>query len=182
MVKGVDGRRPDTAVPSYSWYEYWYRGTTVLACDARVVPVDLAYVIFIDFLALGVLRFCFLLLSNVQFLVLVNLPPGRSHAGGISSRQSRRRYPLHLRARFSSRRRLARWRCPLAWLVSCGIPTDSCAASGPSCPRTPSRPSRWPSSWRATSTVHAARATRDDDGMHSIVIQLYIWNTSTITS
>ena len=57
-------------------YEYWYRGTTVLACDARVVPVDLAYVIFIDFLALGVLGFCFLLLSNVQFLVLVNLPPG----------------------------------------------------------------------------------------------------------
>ncbi len=51
LVKGVDGRRPDTAVPSYSW-EYWYRGTTVLACDARVVPVDLAYVIFIDFLAL----------------------------------------------------------------------------------------------------------------------------------
>ena len=41
-----------------------------------MVPVDLAYVIFIDFLALGVLRFCFLLLSNVQFLVLVNLPPG----------------------------------------------------------------------------------------------------------
>ena len=63
--------------------------------DATVVPVDLAYVIFIDFLALGVLRFCFLLLSNVQFLVLVNLPPGRSgsHAGGISSRHSRRRYP-----------------------------------------------------------------------------------------
>ena len=58
-----------------------------------MVPVDLAYVIFIDFLALGVLRFCFLLLSNVQFLVLVNLPPGRSHAGGISSRHSRRRYP-----------------------------------------------------------------------------------------
>ena len=80
--------------PYYAWYEYWYRGTTVLACDARVVPVDLAYVIFIDFLALGVLRFCFLLLSNVQFLVLVNLPPGRSHAGGISSRRSRRRYPL----------------------------------------------------------------------------------------
>ena len=68
------------------------------------------------------------------------------------------RSSLHLRARFSSRRRLARWRCPLAWLVSCGIPTDSCAASGPSCPRTPSRPSRWPSSWRATSTVHAAHA------------------------
>ena len=68
--------------------------TTVLAWDARVVPVDLAYVIFIDFLALGVLRFCFLLLSNVQFLVLVNLPPGRSHAGGISSRHSRRRYPF----------------------------------------------------------------------------------------
>ena len=88
-----NGSRPDTAVPSYSWYEYWYRGTTVLACDARVVPVDLAYVIFIDFLALGVLGFCFLLLSNVQFLVLVNLPPGRSHAGGISSRHSRRRYP-----------------------------------------------------------------------------------------
>ena len=65
----------------------------VLAWDARMVPVDLAYVIFIDFLALGVLRFCFLLLSNVQFLVLVNLPPGRSHAGGISSRHSRRRYP-----------------------------------------------------------------------------------------
>ena len=41
-----------------------------------MVPVDLANVIFIDFLALGVLRFCFLLLSNVQFLVLVNLPPG----------------------------------------------------------------------------------------------------------
>jgi len=41
-----------------------------------MVPVDLAYVIFIDFLALGVLRVCFLLLSNVQFLVLVNLPPG----------------------------------------------------------------------------------------------------------
>ena len=60
-----------------------------------MVPVDLAYVIFIDFLALGVLRVCFLLLSNVQFLVLVNLPPGRSHAGGISSRHtcSRRRYP-----------------------------------------------------------------------------------------
>ena len=58
-----------------------------------MVPVDLAYVIFIDFLALGVLGFCFLLLSNVQFLVLVNLPPGRSHAGGISSRHSRRRYP-----------------------------------------------------------------------------------------
>ena len=38
--------------------------------------MDLAYVIFIDFLALGVLGFCFLLLSNVQFLVLVNLPPG----------------------------------------------------------------------------------------------------------
>ena len=65
----------------------------VLAWDARMVPVDLAYVIFIDFLALGVLGFCFLLLSNVQFLVLVNLPPGRSHAGGISSRHSRRRYP-----------------------------------------------------------------------------------------
>ena len=48
----------------------------VLAWDARMVPVDLAYVIFIDFLALGVLRVCFLLLSNVQFLVLVNLPPG----------------------------------------------------------------------------------------------------------
>ena len=78
-----------------SWYEYWYRGTTALAWDARVVPVDLAYVIFIDFLALGVLRFCFLLLSNVQFLVLVNLPPGRSHAGGISSRHSRRRYPYN---------------------------------------------------------------------------------------
>ena len=45
-----------------------------------MVPVDLAYVIFIDFLALGVLGFCFLLLSNVQFLVLVNLPPRRSHA------------------------------------------------------------------------------------------------------
>eukprot|EP01048_Picozoa_sp_COSAG05_P032014 COSAG05_NODE_12018_length_486_cov_22.984496_1_plen_52_part_01 len=43
----------------------WFLCTTVLACDARVVPVDLAYVIFIDFLALGVLRFCFLLLSNV---------------------------------------------------------------------------------------------------------------------
>ena len=69
----------------------WARGP--VAWDARVVPVDLAYVIFIDFLALGVLRFCFLLLSNVQFLVLVNLPPGRSHAGGISSRHSRRRYP-----------------------------------------------------------------------------------------
>ena len=94
LSEGVDGSRPDTAVPSYSWYEYWYRGTTVLACDARVVPVDLAYVIFIDFLALGVLRFCFLLLSNVQFLVLVNLPPGRSHAGGISSRHSRRQYPF----------------------------------------------------------------------------------------
>ena len=40
------------------------------------VPVDLAYVIFIDFLALGVLGFYFLLLSNVQFLVLVNLPLG----------------------------------------------------------------------------------------------------------
>ena len=26
------------------------------------------------------------------------------------------------------------------------------------------------------------RPARDDDGMHSIVIQLYIWNTSTITS
>eukprot|EP01048_Picozoa_sp_COSAG05_P004648 COSAG05_NODE_258_length_12741_cov_168.778279_12_plen_172_part_00 len=65
-----------TAVAGCSWYEYWYRGTTVLAWDARVVPVDLAYVIFIEFLALGVLRFCFLLLSNVQFLVLVNLPPG----------------------------------------------------------------------------------------------------------
>ena len=65
----------------------------VLAWDARMVPVDLAYVIFIDFLALGVLRVCFLLLSNVQFLVLVNLPPGRSHAGGVSSRHSRRRYP-----------------------------------------------------------------------------------------
>ena len=97
-MKGVDGSRPDTAVPSYSWYEYWYRGTTVLACDARVVPVDLAYVIFIDFLALGVLGFCFLLLSNVQFLVLVNLPPGRSHAGGISSRHSRRRYPMRVLA------------------------------------------------------------------------------------
>ena len=60
---------------------------------AGVVPVDLAYVIVIDFLAVGVLGFCFLLLSNVQFLVLVNLPPGRSHAGGISSRHSRRRYP-----------------------------------------------------------------------------------------
>ena len=46
------------------------------ACDARVVPVDLGYVIFIDCLALGVLGFCFLLLSNVQFLVLVNVPPG----------------------------------------------------------------------------------------------------------
>ena len=43
---------------------------------SRSVPVDLAYVLFIDFLALRVLRFCFLLLSNVQFLVLVNLPPG----------------------------------------------------------------------------------------------------------
>ena len=31
----------------------------VLAWDARMVPVDLAYVIFIDFLALGVLGFCF---------------------------------------------------------------------------------------------------------------------------
>ena len=87
-------RPPDDGVAGCSWYEYQYRGTTVLAWDARVVPVDLAYVIFIDFLALGVLRFCFLLLSNVQFLVLVNLPPGRSHAGGISSRHSRRRYPL----------------------------------------------------------------------------------------
>ena len=92
-LTGAD-RGPDTAVPGCSWYEYWYRGTTVLAWDARVVPVDLAYVIFIDFLALGVLRFCFLLLSNVQFLVLVNLPPGRSHAGGISSR---RRFPDSLR-------------------------------------------------------------------------------------
>ena len=77
--------------------EYQYRSTTALdqACDARSrsIPVDLVYVIFIEFLALGVLRFCFLLLSNVQFLVLVNLPPGRSHAGGISSRHSRRRYP-----------------------------------------------------------------------------------------
>ena len=66
--------------------EYWYRGTTVLACDARVVPVDLAYVIFIDFLALGVLGFCFLLLSNVQFLVLVNLPPGLATSASIRSR------------------------------------------------------------------------------------------------
>ena len=33
-------------------------------------------------------------MSNVQFLVLVNLPPGRSHAGGISSRHGRRRYPM----------------------------------------------------------------------------------------
>ena len=35
------------------------------------------------------------------------------------------------------------------------------------------------------SNEHCARgprATRDDDGMHSIVIQLYIWNTCTITS
>ena len=59
--------------------------TTALdqACDARSrsVPVDLVYVIFIDFLALGVLRFCFLLLSNVQFLVLVNLPPGLATRG-----------------------------------------------------------------------------------------------------
>ena len=55
-LTGAD-RIPRYRVPSYSWYEYWYRGTTVLACDARVVPVDLAYVIFIDFLALGVLRF-----------------------------------------------------------------------------------------------------------------------------
>ena len=57
----------------------------VLAWDARMVPVDLAYVIFIDFLALGVLRFCFLLLSNVQFLVLVNLPPGlATRVGGAT--------------------------------------------------------------------------------------------------
>ena len=55
----------------------------VLAWDARMVPVDLAYVIFIDFLALGVLRFCFLLLSNVQFLVLVNLPPGLATRVGL---------------------------------------------------------------------------------------------------
>ena len=40
-----------------------------------MVPVDLAYVIFIDFLALGVLGFCFLLLSNVQFLVLGSISP-----------------------------------------------------------------------------------------------------------
>ena len=39
------------------------------------------------------MRSILLLDSNVQFLVLVNLPPGRSHAGGISSRHSRRRYP-----------------------------------------------------------------------------------------
>ena len=65
---------------------YWYRGTTVLAWDARVVPVDLAYVIFIDFLALGVLGFCFLLLSNVQFLVLVNLPPGLATRVGAQGR------------------------------------------------------------------------------------------------
>ena len=31
----------------------------LVAWDARMVPVDLAYVIFIDFLALGVLRVCF---------------------------------------------------------------------------------------------------------------------------
>ena len=75
----------DITVPQTvdSWYEYWYRGTTVLACDARVVPVDLAYVIFIDFLALGVLGFCFLLLSNVQFLVLVNLPQDAVTQGGF---------------------------------------------------------------------------------------------------
>ena len=103
----MESARPATemaarsAIVYYSWYEYWYRGTTVLACDARVVPVDLAYVIFIDFLALGVLRFCFLLLSNVQFLVLVNLPPGRSHAGGISSRHSRRRYPWYMGTRYT---------------------------------------------------------------------------------
>ena len=60
----------------------------------RVVSIDLFYVIFIDFVVLGVLRFCFMLLSNVQFLVLVDLPPGRSHAGGISSRHSRRQYPF----------------------------------------------------------------------------------------
>ena len=48
-----------------------------------MVPVDLAYVIFIDFLVLGVLRFCFLLLSNVQFLVLVNLPQDAVTQGGF---------------------------------------------------------------------------------------------------
>ena len=31
----------------------------LVAWDARMVPVDLAYVIFIDFLALGVVGFCF---------------------------------------------------------------------------------------------------------------------------
>ena len=36
--------------------------------------------------------------ENVQFLDLVNLPPGRSHAGGISSRHSRRRYPWNIDA------------------------------------------------------------------------------------
>ena len=60
LVRGLTRDDRYTAVPGCSWYEYRYRGTTVVAWDARVVPIDLAYVIiFIDFLALGVLRVCF---------------------------------------------------------------------------------------------------------------------------
>ena len=59
----------------------------------RLAQVDLAYVIFIDFLALGVLGFCFLLLSNVQFLVLVNLPPGLATRVGYRRRLCRLEIP-----------------------------------------------------------------------------------------
>ena len=58
-----------------------------IACDARVVvSVDLVYVIFIEFLVLGVLGFCFLLLGNGQLLVLVNLPPRLATRAAIPSR------------------------------------------------------------------------------------------------
>ena len=77
-VEGLTEADRYAAVVGSRDYEYRYYCTTVPVYDtsARVVPVDLFYVIFIDFLVLGVLRFCFLLLSNVQFLVLANLPPG----------------------------------------------------------------------------------------------------------
>ena len=66
-----------------------------------------------------------MLLSNVQFLVLVNPPPGRSHAGGISSRHSRRRYPTLVASRGGATlfipARLSVW---LVWGEFGGLMTD----------------------------------------------------------
>ena len=52
LVGGLTEADRYAAVAGTRDHEYRYRGTTVLACAARVVPVDLVYVIFSDCLVL----------------------------------------------------------------------------------------------------------------------------------